>query len=163
MNRRAAQQDFSGWPFRRIAHATGERSIQQNRLTPLNPRRRPLGRCLALLECFHSRGARQQFPVRQFGRTTGSSSIQTDQCRSHASRDAPEPDSQYKRTTPPNRAAKRHDHTAPGALPGPMIKPNSGLSAIQTKGRSLLGHLEGAAFIVCKQTIVAASALYWLR
>jgi hypothetical protein len=36
----------------------------------------------------------------------------------------------------PNRAAcKRRDHTTQGALPGQMIKPNSGHSAIQTNGR----------------------------
>jgi hypothetical protein len=79
----------------------------------------------------------QQFPVRQVGRTTGPSSTHdpktTDRVRSHAPRDAPEPDSQYKRTTPPNRAARRHDHTTQDALPEHMIKPNSGHSAIQTK------------------------------
>ena len=50
--------------------------------------------------------------------------------RAHAPRDAPEPDSQYKRTTPPNRTAQTAWPHTQGALPRHMIKPNSGHSAI---------------------------------
>jgi hypothetical protein len=80
--------------------------------------------------------------------------------RSHASRDAPEPDSHFKRTTATTpmktgQPLKRHDHTTQDALPEHMIKPNSGHSAIQpvpVVGASApveRARLRGAAFIVC--------------
>jgi hypothetical protein len=83
--------------------------------TPLNPRRRPLGRC----------PHRQQFPVRQFSRTThqfpGVSCQGSEPDRpakpmhqhlpDDAPRDAPEPDSHCKEQYHPTGQYKRHDHT----------------------------------------------------
>ena len=47
-------------PAGRFARPPGKRNSTKSFTTPLNPRRRPLGRC----------PHRQQFPVRQFSRTT---------------------------------------------------------------------------------------------
>jgi hypothetical protein len=102
--------------------------------TPLNPRRRPLGRY----------PHRQQFPVRQFGRTTHQFSgvscqgsepdrpaksmhqhllmtrPETHQNLIHISKELYHPTGQH----------KRHNHITLGALPRSMIKPISGHSAI---------------------------------
>ena len=101
------------------ACASTARNSTKSFTTPLNPRRQPLGRY----------PHRQQFPVRQFGRTThqfsGVSCQGSEPDRPakpmhqhllmHAPRDAPEPDSHFQRTISPNRAThKRHDHTTSG-------------------------------------------------
>jgi hypothetical protein len=107
--------------------------------TPLNPRRRPLGRY----------PHRQQFPVRQFGRTTHQFSgvscqgsepdrpakpmhqhllmtrPETHQNLIHISKEQYHPTGQH----------KRHDHITLGALPRSMIKPISGHSAILISGQ----------------------------
>jgi hypothetical protein len=132
--------------------------------TPLNPRRRPLGR----RHTQHERTAipgqtirpndgpgtavSGQRPVVSQKTAIAPANTKTHLSRAHAPRDAPEPDSQYKRTTPPNRTAQTAWPHTQGALPRHMIKPNSGHSAIRTNGSfeaSLRGH---GGFIVCMQT-----------
>jgi hypothetical protein len=91
---------------------------------PLNPRRRPLGR-RPRLECFHSY-QRTTLPVRQVGRTTGPRQIRapktTNSFRSHAPRDAPEPDSHFQRTIRPSQTGDSRQTAGPqpGAL-GPGL------------------------------------------
>ena len=92
------------------ACASTARNSTKSFTTPLNPRRQPLGR----------RPHRQQFPVRHSAerRTSGQWSVVSGQSerhrhgetihqpRSHAPRDAPEPDSHLQRTISPNRATQ---------------------------------------------------------
>jgi hypothetical protein len=53
-----------------------------------------VGALLSALECSAFKLRKQQFPVRQFGRTTGPSIHPQTDLKPHAPRDAPEPDSQ---------------------------------------------------------------------
>ena len=116
------------------ACASTARNSTKSFTTPLNPRRQPLG-------CYPHR---QQFPVRQFGRTTHQFSGVSCQgsepdrpakpMHQHLLMTRPETHQNLIHTSKeqyhPTGQHKRHDHTTLGALPRPMIRPNSGHSAI---------------------------------
>ena len=120
-----------------VACAITARNSTKSFTTPLNPRRQPLGRY----------PHRQQFPVRQFGRTTDQFSVVSRQgseqkiapakpMHQHLLMTRPETHQNLIHTSKEQHGCsyrqprKRRDHTTRDALPRPMIKPNSGHSAI---------------------------------
>jgi hypothetical protein len=111
----------------------------------------------------------QQFPVRQFGRTTGLEQrsvvsgrwsvrrppshrqIPRHTCPEHT---RPETHQNLihsnKEQRHPTGRHNRHDHTTRDALPRHMIKPNSGHSAIRTNGSFEASPRGHGGFIVCE-------------